>query len=77
MEALEIIGLFAPALSRWMRAGQHRVNTRCNQYFPQVPLAELVRFLQMRTAVDETTLLRLFRDWVQQLAAGWTSPQQP
>lgn len=47
-----------------------------SQYFPQVPLPELLRFLQMRTQVDETTLLRLFREWVQQqMAAGWLTFQ--
>ncbi len=55
---------------------KYRVCER-SQYFPQVPLAELVRFLQMRTQVDETTLLRLFREWVQQqMAAGWPKSHQ-
>lgn len=41
-------------------------------YFPQVPMAELVRFYQMRTFLDENSLMRAFRSWVQQqAAAGW------
>lgn len=47
-------------------------------YFPQVPLVELVRFYQMRTFLDENSLLRAFRSWVQQqLAAGWANLHQP
>jgi Uma2 family endonuclease len=38
-----------------------------------LPVAEMVRFLHMGAALDETTLLRAFRAWVrEQISCGWT-----
>jgi Uma2 family endonuclease len=43
--------------------------------FPNVPLEELVRFVQMATTMSETALIRLFRDWVRQhIVPTWQSP---
>jgi Uma2 family endonuclease len=39
---------------------------------PQVPVAELARFLALRQGWSETQLVRQFRDWVRQEAPGWT-----
>ena len=35
-----------------------------SRYFPKIPVAELVRFIEMRTQTDENSLLRSFREWV-------------
>jgi Uma2 family endonuclease len=41
-------------------------------YFPFLPLAPIVAFLRQRGSVDETSLVRSFRQWVQeQIATGW------
>lgn len=40
--------------------------------FPFLPLQELVRFLKMRTEMDDNSIVRAFRMWVrEQIAAGW------
>jgi len=40
--------------------------------FPFVPMQELVRFLQMRTQMDDNSVVRAFRTWVRErIAAGW------
>src|SRR5205807_1671967 len=54
--------------------GKYAVSDR-SLHFPFLPLAELVAFLLKRTQMDETSLVRSFRDWVrQQVATGWQSP---
>jgi Uma2 family endonuclease len=43
-----------------------------SRVFPQLPVAELARFLELRHTLSETQLIRQFADWVrQQQAAGW------
>ena len=32
--------------------------------FPQIPIKDLVRFLELRKTMGETSLIRLFREWV-------------
>ena len=45
-----------------------------SRYFPQVDLKEIVAFIQRRDEMDETTLMRSFRAWVQgQIARNWQS----
>ncbi len=56
----------------------HYVETTQSRAFPFLPVAELVRFLQMSADMGETTLLRTFRMWVRERKAqGWRSPDQP
>lgn len=51
--------------------GQSALSDR-SAAFPFLPLAEIVRFLQLSDTMDETSLVRSFRAWVQsQIAAGW------
>jgi hypothetical protein len=45
------------------KSGKHAVSPR-SAALPTLPLSELNRFLDQRTSLDETTLLRAFRDWV-------------
>lgn len=40
----------------------HNIDHSLN--LPMLPIAEVARFLNDRTRVDETTLIRSFRDWV-------------
>jgi Uma2 family endonuclease len=43
-----------------------------SQAFPFLPLGEVLRFLQLRSTMSETDLLRQFRLWVRQrISAGW------
>jgi Uma2 family endonuclease len=51
--------------------GQYALSDR-SAAFPFLPLAEIVRFLQLSDTMDETSLVRSFRAWVRdQIAAGW------
>jgi Uma2 family endonuclease len=51
--------------------GQYTESER-SRALPFLPIAELSRFLLMRTMMDETTLLTSFRAWVrEQMAGGW------
>ncbi len=48
------------------------VESERSRAFPFLPIAELERFLAMRTGMGETDLIRLFRQWVRErIAAGW------
>ena len=38
--------------------------TEGSRFFPTIPADELVRFIEMRTDVDENSLLQSFREWV-------------
>lgn len=40
-----------------------------SQYFPTVPPAKIAEFLARRTEMDETSLVRAFRQWVRGLSA--------
>jgi Uma2 family endonuclease len=40
------------------------VESPTSRAFPQLPLAELVRFLDRRSSLSETQLIRAFREWV-------------
>lgn len=42
------------------------VATNQSLHFPNIPLSELTSFVQRRTEMDENSLLRSFRAWVQQ-----------
>ncbi len=43
-----------------------------SSHFPFLPIEELAAFLQRRTEMSETALVRLFRNWVrEQIARGW------
>ena len=37
-----------------------------SQYFPRLPVAEIAQFIEQRSQMDENTLVRSFRTWVQQ-----------
>jgi Uma2 family endonuclease len=52
--------------------GEYQVATT-SKALPQVPVAELARFLAMRQELGETQLMRLFRDWLRNEAPGWTA----
>ena len=48
------------------------VEVERSRYFPFLSLAEVAGFLQRRTQMDETSLVRSFRQWVrEQIARGW------
>ena len=50
----------------------HHVESERSHAFPFLPLAELARFLQLRSTLSETELVRQFRSWVRErIAAGW------
>ncbi len=40
---------------------------------PQVPVAELAQFLELRHTMSHTQLIRQFREWVREQAPGWTT----
>jgi Uma2 family endonuclease len=43
-----------------------------SQYFPALPLDQLVRFLELKNEMDENSLIKMFRQWVrEQLAMNW------
>ncbi len=51
--------------------GQYTVVPR-SRYFPQVPLAEVVKFLKENLHLGEAQMFRAFRAWVRdQIARGW------
>jgi Uma2 family endonuclease len=51
--------------------GQYAQSER-SRHFPFLPIDALVNFLQKRTKMSETDLIRLFRAWVcDQVAKGW------
>ena len=41
-----------------------------SRYFPTIPVTEVVRFIEMRTQVEESSLLRSFREWVRSQIAS-------
>lgn len=46
-----------------------------SRHFPFLPLAEMQVFLLRRNNMDETSLIRSFRQWVRdQIARGWPNP---
>jgi Uma2 family endonuclease len=48
-----------------------------SRHFPFLPIAELEGFLQRRTEMDETQLVKMFRLWVRaQIARGWKPTDQ-
>jgi Uma2 family endonuclease len=44
--------------------GEYKITERSG-VFPNLPMTELARFIDQRGSLDETTLVRAFRDWVQ------------
>ncbi len=51
--------------------GRYTENNQ-SKAFPFLPLAEVTRFLGMRSGQSETELVRQFRAWVRdRIAAGW------
>ena len=56
-----------------MNEGEYVVVER-SRFFPQVPVGEFVRFMQLYAQLGERELLKSFREWVRtQIAAGWKS----
>ncbi len=54
------------------RKGKYRVVDR-SVHFPFLPLSEITRFLNLRSQLGETGVVRAFRKWVQeQQAKGWS-----
>lgn len=52
------------------------VEVERSRYFPFLPMAAVLGFLQRRTQMDETSLVRSFRRWVrEQIASGWQADQ--
>ena len=51
-------------------AGKYKV-TEGSAVFPDLPMTELDRFLGQRSSVDETALVRAFRDWVRETWRRW------
>jgi Uma2 family endonuclease len=50
----------------------HYTESMQSRAFPFLPLAELARFLAMRTSQSETDVIRQFRAWVRdRIMAGW------
>ncbi|HLQ44718.1 MAG TPA: Uma2 family endonuclease [Planctomycetaceae bacterium] len=49
--------------------GNYAVTNR-SRYFPTIPVGEVVRFIEMRTRMDENSLLRSFREWVRSQIAS-------
>ncbi len=45
--------------------GDYKIS-EMSKAFPELPLPELIRFIDQRTSLDETSLLRAFRDWVRE-----------
>ena len=43
--------------------------TESSRYFPNIRIAELLRFIEQRTRTDENSLVKSFRDWVRQQIA--------
>lgn len=57
--------------------GEYIVAER-SQFFPMVPINELVRFLRMQEQLLDNELADTFRDWVRtQIKTGWTSVAAP
>jgi Uma2 family endonuclease len=60
------------SLRVYVLRGRRYVAVRRSRYFPRLPLAAVTDFLNRRTEMDETTLVRSFRRWVRdQIARGW------
>lgn len=53
------------AVFQLQAAGKYKV-TEGSAVFPDLPMTELDRFLGQRSSLDETTLVRAFRDWVRE-----------
>jgi hypothetical protein len=45
--------------------GEYRIASE-SAAFPMLPVVELSRFLEKRWSLDETSLVRAFRDWVRE-----------
>ncbi|MFM9963336.1 MAG: Uma2 family endonuclease [Planctomycetaceae bacterium] len=45
----------------------HYTESDFSRAFPQLPLSELLRFVERRTQTDENSLVRSFREWVRTL----------
>lgn len=48
--------------------GKKYVESNISRAFPKLQLAELQRFVELRTQLDETSLIRSFREWARELA---------
>ena len=53
------------AVFQLQTTGKYKITHRSG-VFPDLPMAELDRFLGQRGSLDETTLVRAFRDWVRE-----------
>jgi Uma2 family endonuclease len=67
----------ALAVNQLVANGEYVVVER-SRYFPMMPMAEFVRFMQMSPELDDTSLSIAFREWVrQQIAAAWPANSKP
>ncbi len=48
--------------------GKKYVESNFSRAFPKLQLADLQRFVELRTQLDETSLIRSFREWARELA---------
>lgn len=48
--------------------GKKYVESNVSRAFPKLQLADLQRFVELRTQLDETSLIRSFREWARDLA---------
>jgi Uma2 family endonuclease len=50
---------------RLQKNGEYEIAS-ASAAFPMLPMVELSRFLDQRSSLDETSLVRAFRDWVRE-----------
>ena len=48
--------------------GKSYIDSNVSRAFPKLQLADLQRFVELRTQLDETSLIRSFREWARELA---------
>ncbi len=58
-------------LSVWLLKGDEYVRSAHSLAFPFLPVAELARFMLMRTTMSETQVVRAFREWVREHLQEW------
>ncbi len=52
-----------------LQADGSYAETESSRYFPNIRIAELLRFIEQRTQTDENSLVKSFREWVRQQIA--------
>jgi len=53
----------ALTVRKLLKNGEYKISTK-SEAFPMLPVKDLVRFLDQRSALDETSLVRAFQAWV-------------